>query len=242
MTVETDKDTDVNKTTFGIRPQAPVEVIIDGSYMHSMTRALEFLIDFNKLRNLLRKEYDCRRITYIMKVVYDESGEIMHGTVAKLLDFLRFNGYTLVLGETTERIDNVTGKRSVKQNVDVAITVALMRASHRVNDILLFSGNEDLTYALEECINSAQSPRITLCALPRSCATELRGACDNFVDFAQIKPLVSHEDRRPYDPRANQNNNQAEATVVHDRRGDSTLGGRARFTNRSPAAVDLTAQ
>jgi uncharacterized LabA/DUF88 family protein len=230
-------------TTFGIRRGAPVEVIIDGAHLYGVCRTLGFAIDFESLRNILMEEYDCRRISYVLKVAYNEEGMIQQPAIATLLDFLRYNGYTTVLGDLREWTDGNTGRHHMNKSVDVALTCAMMRAAQRVNDIILFAGSEDLAVAVEECINGERPTRVTLSSYKGACSHELRGTCDWFVDLLQYKDRIIRTPIEGYGERNGRVADQepAEAVILQDRRNnDNSIGGRMRLHPRSQQFTDLT--
>jgi len=218
------------ETTFGIRSGARVETIVDGWYLYSVCRSLNFDVDFEALRQIICTEYDCRRISYIIKVLYDEEGEIAQPSVARLLDYLRFNGYRTVLGEAKEWTDS-GGRRTVKNSVDVSMALAMLQASRHVDELIIVSGSEDLAEVCEEC--ARMGTRVTLLASVRvSLSTELRSTADWFVDIADIKDKILRRERET----SNTIGTLDAAVVIDDRRNQDTTA-RTRFRNPRPQAV-----
>lgn len=233
-------------TMFGIRPGARVEVIIDGVHLYSVCRNLGFEINYETLRRMLHAEYDCRRISYFMKVAYDDHGAIQQAPIAKLLDFLRYNGYSTVIGQAKEWT-NHEGRRVIRQGVDVAVACAMLQAAHRVDEIIVFAGAEDLASAVEACVKDGA--RITLVSsvktTPLMVSSELRSAVDWFVELLDIKDKIYRRDREiqvreprdtsyatPPSPAV-----QEEAVILEDRRGDNSVRSRMRIHPRSNGSL-----
>jgi uncharacterized LabA/DUF88 family protein len=225
-------------STFGIRSGARVEVIIDGSHLYGLTRGLSFDVDFAKLRTILINEYDCRRINYITRVLYDERKEIHHAPVATMLDYIRFNGYNIILSEGRYFVDGA-GRRIMGKNVDVQMTLCMMQAARHVDELIIVSGSEDLVPAVEEC--SRAGARVTLLSslktTPISVAADLRAKADWFVDLMDLKDQVLRRDLPPREPREREFNDHAVvqnegAIIVEDRR-ENSFGNRVRYNNRS---------
>jgi uncharacterized LabA/DUF88 family protein len=224
-------------TTFGIRPDSHVEVIIDGAHLYNVSRNLGFDVDYESLRKLLCDEYDCRRISYLMKVVYDDNGAIQQAPIAKLLDYLRFNGYKTILGETKEWNDATTGRRVVRQGVDVALACAMMQAAKRVNEIILFAGSDDLVTAIEECSNDGARTTLvsSIRTTPVMVSTELRATADWFVDLYDIKDKIVRRGRES--AASNTARSIDTAVVVEDRRRDNSIRDRVRMHPKSAAVL-----
>jgi uncharacterized LabA/DUF88 family protein len=224
-------------TTFGVRPDSRVEVIIDGAHLYNVSRNLGFDVDYESLRQLLCNEYDCRRISFMMKVVYDENGTIQQAPIAKLLDYLRFNGFKTVLGETQEWNDATTGRRIVRQNVDVALACAMMQAAKHVDEIIVFAGSDDLVTAIEEC--ASDGARVTLVSsirtTPVMVSTELRSAADWFVDLQDIKDKILRRVREPSFPANGRVIDTA--VVVEDRRRENSIRDRMRMHPKNVGAL-----
>lgn len=225
------------ETSFGIRANARVEVIIDGTHLHAASRAAGFDIDFNRLRKLLFTEYDCRRISFLLKTPYDDNGEIAIAQVARLLDFLRFNGYTTIVGESKGWIDQSTGRRVLRQGVEVALACMIFKASRHVDEIILFAGSDELVLPVETCMDFGARVTVVSTSTPTSMISqELRGTADLFIELASLKEKIvrSGGDRDPNLSITDRVATQAEDPQV-ERRDDTSLGNRVRVTSRSSA-------
>jgi uncharacterized LabA/DUF88 family protein len=61
-------------------------------------------------------------------------------SIRPLLDWLDYNGYTVVTKATKEFID-ARGRRKVKGNIDIELAVDAMALAAHVDQIVLFSGD-----------------------------------------------------------------------------------------------------
>jgi uncharacterized LabA/DUF88 family protein len=180
---------------FNILPRAKTAVIIDGAHLYGLTRTLGFSVDFAKLRTMLSGSFDVRRMCYLLRVVFDEAGEIQEGVVAQLLDYLRFNGYRTIIDELTEMLDQ-DGRRITRNSNDVPIAVAMMTAvADGIPEIILVAGSSSLTPVVELCQRSARVTLISSIERQISVSEDLRSAADWFVDLDSLKDRIARRDK-----------------------------------------------
>jgi uncharacterized LabA/DUF88 family protein len=226
----------MTETTFGIHANSRIEVIIDGTHLYAVARNLGIDIDFARLRKILYTEYNCRRITYLIKTPHDENGVITTPSVARILDYLRFNGFTTIVGETKEWTDQSSGRRIVRQSVDVAIACLMMKATRHVDEIILFAGSDELAIAAETCMEGGA--RVTVVSsvktTPVMIAQDLRAIADTFIDISDLKDQISRQGREPNFSVAERVTAQIdEAQTIEDRRDATSLRARVRLNPRT---------
>ena len=95
----------------------------------------------------------------------------------------------------TTVLTDAAGRRNVRGNMDVEVAVEAMRLSSRLDHIVLFSGDGDfrsLVAALQQ-----RGKRVTvvssLTTRPAMIADELRRQADQFVDLAELRPLIGRD-------------------------------------------------
>ena len=100
--------------------------------------------------------------------------------VRPLLDWLDYNGFTVVTKPTREFID-ANGHRKVKGNMDIELTVGAMELADRVDHIVLFSGDG----AFRSLVESVQRRGVrvtvvsTISSRPPMLTDELRRQADH---------------------------------------------------------------
>ena len=164
--------------------QDRVGVFIDGANLYATARALGFDIDYKRLLELFKG--DCRliRAFYYTALVEDQD----YSPIRPLVDWLDYNGYTMVTKPTKEFTD-ATGRRKVKGNMDIELAIDVMEMAVHLDHIVLFSGDGDFRRLVEAV--QRKGVRVTVVSTVRSqpsmIADELRRQADRFVDLAQLQ-------------------------------------------------------
>ncbi len=177
-------------------PQDRVAVFIDGANLYQAARALGFDIDYKRL--LAALSADCRFVrAYYYTALLDEQE---YSPIRPLVDWLDYNGYTMVTKPLKE-FTQPTGRRKLKGNMDVEITVDIMEVSRSVDHVVLLSGDGDFRRLVEAV--QRRGVRVTVISTirtqPPMIADELRRQADTFVDLVDLQPTISraHGPRSP---------------------------------------------
>src|SRR5919198_6418142 len=168
-------------------PEERIALFIDGANLYSAARGLAFDIDYKRLLDLFRSKGRLIRAFYYTALVEDQE----YSPIRPLIDWLDYNGYTMVTKPTKEFTDSM-GRRKIKGNMDIELTVDAMRLSQSLDHVVLFSGDGDfkcLVAALQQDGKrvSVLSPLQTQ---PPMVADELRRQSDQFIDLADLEQLV----------------------------------------------------
>ena len=118
--------------------QERIALFIDGANLYSAARGLGFDIDYRKLLDLFASKGRLIRAFYYTALVDDAE----YSPIRPLVDWLDYNGYTLVTKPTKEFTD-ATGRRRLKGNMDIEIAVDMMSLAPRLDHAMLFSGDGD---------------------------------------------------------------------------------------------------
>ena len=73
-----------------------------------------------------------------------------------MIDWLTYNGYTVVTKASKEFID-AGGRRKVKGNMDVELAVDAMEIAKHIDQMVLFSGDGDFRSLVERCSAAASA-------------------------------------------------------------------------------------
>lgn len=113
-----------------------IALFIDGANLHATSRSLGFDIDYKRLLNEFQSRGILLRAFYYSAVMEDQE----FSSIRPLLDWLDYNGYTVVTKRTKEFVDSF-GRRKVKGNMDVELAVHTMELAGDVDEMVLFSGD-----------------------------------------------------------------------------------------------------
>ena len=167
-------------------------LFIDGANLYSAAKALEVEIDYRKLLEEFRKRGRLLRAYYYTALV--ESDDF--SPIRPLVDWLQYNGFNVVTKSAREFTDR-EGRRRVKGDMDVEITVDMMNIAAHVDHIVLFSGDGDLTRVTEAMKEKGVRVSVvsTVKSQPQMISDDLRRAADNFIDLADLSELVGRPRR-----------------------------------------------
>jgi len=168
-----------------------IALFIDGSNLHATSKALGFDIDYRRLLSEFRGRGVLLRAFYYTTVIEDQE----YSSIRPLIDWLDYNGYTVVTKLTREFIDATTGRRKMKGSMDVELAVKAMELAEHVDQIVLFSGDGDFRSLVEAVQRRGVRVTVvsTLATQPPMVADELRRQADIFIDLAELKPRVGRD-------------------------------------------------
>jgi uncharacterized LabA/DUF88 family protein len=167
-----------------------VALFIDGANLYATAKALGFDIDYKRLLTLFRQKAQLVRALYYTALIEDQE----YSSIRPLVDWLDYNGYTMVTKPTKEFTDSM-GRRKIKGNMDIELAVDAMRLSETLDHIVLFSGDGDfrsLVGALQQK-GKRVSVISTLQTQPPMVADELRRQADQFIDLADLEQLICRD-------------------------------------------------
>ncbi len=175
-------------------PQEKFALFIDGANLYSTARALGFDIDYKKLLTEFSKKGILVRAYYYTALLEDRE----FSPLRPLVDWLDYNGYTLVTKSAREYTD-AAGRRKVKGNMDVEIAVDMMEMAETVDHLVLFSGDGDFRRLVESIQRRGRRVSVvsTLRTQPAMVADDLRRQADHFIELTDIQQLIAREGMPP---------------------------------------------
>lgn len=163
-------------------------MFIDGANLYAAARALGFDIDYKRLREGFAAEGRLIRSFYYTALMEEQE----YSPIRPLVDWLDYNGYTMVTKPTKEFTD-ASGRRKIKGNMDIELAIDVMEMAECVDHILLFSGDGDFRRLVEAV--QRKGVRVTVVSTVRSqppmVADELRRQADNFVELNDLAPAIA---------------------------------------------------
>src|ERR687888_943760 len=98
-----------------------IALFIDGANLYATAKALGFDIDYRRLLKEFQSRGALLRAFYYTTIVEDQE----YSSIRPLIDWLDYNGYTVVTKPTKEFID-ASGRRKIKGNMDIELAVHVM--------------------------------------------------------------------------------------------------------------------
>ncbi|QQN67205.1 NYN domain-containing protein [Bradyrhizobium diazoefficiens] len=168
-----------------------IALFIDGANLYATSKALGFDIDYRLLLSEFQSRGTLLRAFYYTTVIEDQE----YSSIRPLIDWLDYNGYTVVTKLTKEFVDATTGRRKMKGSMDVDIAVSAMELAEHVHHIVLFSGDGNFRSLVEALQRRGVRVTVvsTLSTQPPMVADELRRQTDVFIDLAELKPKVGRD-------------------------------------------------
>jgi uncharacterized LabA/DUF88 family protein len=117
-----------------------------------------------------------------------------YSSIRPLIDWLDYNGYTVVTKATKEFID-ASGRRKVKGNMDIELAVDAMELAEHVDQIVLFSGDGDFRALVEAVQRRGVLVTVisTISSQPPMIADELRRQADVFTDLVELQSKLGRD-------------------------------------------------
>ena len=117
-----------------------------------------------------------------------------YSSIRPLIDWLDYNGYTVVTKATKEFVDQ-TGRRKVKGNMDIELAVDAMELAPHIDHMVLFSGDGDFRSLVESVQRRGVRVTVvsTISTQPPMVADELRRQADIFLDIAELQSKIGRD-------------------------------------------------
>ena len=175
-----------------------IALLIDGANLHATSKTLGFDIDYKRLLKEFQSRGTLLRAIYYTAIIEDQE----YSSLRPLIDWLDYNGYTVVTKATKEFID-ASGRRKVKGNMDIELAVDAMELAEHVDQIVLFSGDGDFRSLVEALQRRGVRVTVvsTISCQPPLVADELRRQADVFTDLVELKSKVGRDPSERPSPR-----------------------------------------
>jgi len=183
-------------------PREKIALFIDGANLYATSRALGFDIDYRKLLASFHKRGYLLRAYYYTALIEDQE----YSSIRPLIDWLDYNGYKVVTKPAKEFTDS-TGRRKIKGNMDIELTIDALELADVVDHYVIFSGDGDFRTLVEALQRRGRKVSIvsTMASQPPMISDELRRQADHFLDIASLKAEIGRDPaerpaRRAADP------------------------------------------
>lgn len=168
-------------------PNERFALFIDGANLYASAKALNFDIDYKRLLSFFQNKGPMVRALYYTALVEDQE----YSPIRPLIDWLDYNGYTMVTKPTKEFTD-ASGRRKIKGNMDIELAVDVMDMADHLDHIVLFSGDGDFRSLVESVQRKGKRVSVvsTLASQPSMVADELRRQADQFIDLVDMSDEI----------------------------------------------------
>lgn len=177
-------------------PTERVALFVDGANLYAAAKALGFDIDYKRLLAVFGSKARLIRALYYTALADEQE----YSSIRPLIDWLDYNGYTMVTKPTKEFTD-AAGRRRIKGNMDIELAVDAMELAEYLDHIVLFSGDGDFRSLVEALQHKGKRVSVvsTLVTAPPMVADELRRQADQFIDLADLQAEVGRDpNERPH--------------------------------------------
>lgn len=185
----------------GLRQSEKTAFFIDGANLYKAARNLGFDIDY---KSLLAKSQDaCQLVRASYYTAIQEDRDQDYSPLRPLVDWLDYNGYSMVTKATREFTDS-QGRKRFKGSTDIELVTDLLMLAPRLDHVVVFSGNGDFRRAIEAVQQLGLRATIvsTVKSSPPMASDELRRQADGFYDLADLEKIIGRSGgpaRRPKD-------------------------------------------
>src|SRR5215216_987675 len=177
-----------------------IALFIDGPNLYATAKTLGFDIDYKRLLSEFQSRGALLRAFYYTAIIEHQE----FSSIRPLVDWLDYNGYTVVTKATKEFVD-ASGRRKVKGDMHIELAVDAMELAARIDEMILFSGDGDFRSLVEAV--QRRGVRVTvvssIASQPPMIADELRRQADVFTDLVELQPKIGRDpaERGPREPR-----------------------------------------
>ena len=175
-------------------PTDRLALFIDGANLYSSAKGLSFDIDYKRLLDEFRKRGVLVRAYYYTALVEDQD----YSPIRPLVDWLDYNGFSLVTKTAREYVDS-QGRKRWRGDMDVDLAVDMMELADRVDHVVLFSGDGDFRRLVEAM--QRKGVRVTVVSTVKSqppmASDDLRRQADVFIDLADLSDIIGRPARLP---------------------------------------------
>ncbi|TCS64221.1 uncharacterized LabA/DUF88 family protein [Varunaivibrio sulfuroxidans] len=210
-------------------PQQRIGLFIDGSNLYAAAKALGFDIDYKRLLDHFAAKGQLVRAFYYTALLDDQE----YSPLRPLVDWLDYNGYTMVTKPTKEFTD-AAGRRKIKGNMDIELAIDVMEMAVHLDHIVLFSGDGDFRRLVEAV--QRKGLRVTVVSTVKShppmVADELRRQADDFIELTDLHAAISRKGeplRQQHDSSPQQIQKPDNDTSDHDERPLQEIKGPGDF-------------
>ena len=164
-------------------PQERIALFIDGSNLYAAAKGLDFDIDYKRLLKFFSSQGHLVRAFYFTALLEEQE----YSPIRPLVDWLDYNGYTMVTKPAKEFTDSA-GRKKIKGNMDIELAVDMIEMADSIDHAVIFSGDGDFRRLIEAVQRKGLRVSVvsTMQSKPPMIADELRRQADVFIELVDI--------------------------------------------------------
>jgi uncharacterized LabA/DUF88 family protein len=171
-------------------PQERLALFIDGPNLYNAAKALGFDIDYKRLLQLFQGKGRLIRAFYYTALAEDQD----YSPIRPLVDWLDYNGFTMVTKPMKEFTDNM-GRRRFRGSMDIELAVDMMDLAPSLDHVVLFSGDGDFRRLVESVQRRGVRVSVvsTIRSQPPMISDELRRQADTFIELQELGAHIARQ-------------------------------------------------
>jgi uncharacterized LabA/DUF88 family protein len=172
------------------RPRPPGCALHRWPNLYGTAKTLGFDIDYKHLLQEFNGRGALVRAFHYTAIIENQE----FSSIRPLVDWLDYNGYTVVTKATKEFVD-ASGRRKVKGNMGIELAVDAMELAGWIDEMILCSGDGDFRPLVEAV--QRRGVRVTvvssIASQPPMVADEVRRQADTFTDLMELRAKVERD-------------------------------------------------
>lgn len=164
-------------------PNDRVAIFIDGENIHYSAKHLNMRLDYLKLCRKLAGPRRLVRSYFYTAVSSQSEGKI------DFINFLRLNGFKVVIKEIKSFNDMEQGGRNVRSNLDMEMAIDALELAPKLDSVILCTGDGDFRPLVEAL--GRRGLHVEVCALREMTSTDLIATADRYTDLASMKEDIA---------------------------------------------------
>jgi uncharacterized LabA/DUF88 family protein len=164
-------------------PSDRVAIFIDGENIHYSAKHLNMRLDYLKLCRKLAGPRRLVRSYFYTAVSAQSEGKI------DFINFLRLNGFKVVIKEIKSFNEMEQGGRSVRSSLDMELAIDALELSSKLDSIILCTGDGDFRPLVEAL--GRRGLHVEVCALREMTSTDLIATADRYTDLASMRDEIA---------------------------------------------------
>lgn len=164
-------------------------LFIDGSNLNATIQRLELKVDYVRLLEFFQGRGRLLRAYYYTAL----PKRSVESDLVPFIDFLDFNGYTIVSKPTREYYDAATNERRTKGNMDMELALDMLKLAPYIDHAYLFSGDGDFCRLLGEVQDKGVRVTVVSSTHTDTLSKALQRKADEFLELQDIASEVGAE-------------------------------------------------
>lgn len=168
-----------------------IALFIDGENMFHAQKRMGFFIDYLRLKEYFSKGKTLTNCFYYKGL----KNKPMEQKERSFLNYLSFNGFTIIKKDVKTIYDDDTGIPRLKCNLDIEIVIDMFNYANKYGEAILFSGDGDFERAIMLLRTNGKTIRVASCR--GMIAQELASAANELIYLEDIQRYIERKKRKP---------------------------------------------